>query len=42
MYVRLSNRPFARMEQLSSHWTNFMIFDILGLLENMSRELKFH
>jgi len=28
MSVRLSNRPFVRMEQLSSHWTNFMIFDI--------------
>jgi len=23
MYVRLSDRPSVRMEQLNSHWTNF-------------------
>jgi len=35
-------RPSVHMEQLGSHWMDFMKFDILELFENMSRRFKFH
>jgi hypothetical protein len=38
VFVRFS----VRMEQLISHWTTFMKFDIGAFFENLSRKINFH
>ena len=35
-------RPSVRMEQLGSHWTDFMKVDIRVFFENLLRKCKFH
>ena len=37
----ISVRPFDRMEQISSHWTDSYNFNILLFSENLSRKFKF-
>jgi hypothetical protein len=39
--VYLPVRPSVRMEELGSHWTAFMKFDIWVLLDSLSRKFKF-
>ena len=41
MPVRLSLYPSVRMEQLSSHWTDFYEITYLRIFENLSRKFKF-
>jgi hypothetical protein len=34
--------PSVRLEHIGSHWTDFVKFDVLALIESMMRKFKFH
>jgi hypothetical protein len=42
MYVRLSDRPPVRMEQLDYHWTNFNKIWYFIIFRNSVEKFKFH